>query len=173
MTEKLNLPLKTAIWSIGETRQQGRINHYANRENALGLALEYQNTPLLVFHVFKLFTTRQNCRALRFLRLVYKLRKVTTLAFIVFDWLKQHHALWPKNYIEISASMCVRINFSRGGNVEILLILLRLLTMQCKWTFIKRLTLSIPLVSAGWTSILNLLSEMFYTLSLSEMFFFS
>jgi len=24
-----------------------------------GLALEYQNTPLLVFHVFRLFTTRQ------------------------------------------------------------------------------------------------------------------
>jgi len=25
-------------------------------------ALEYQNTPLLVFHIFRLFTTRQNCR---------------------------------------------------------------------------------------------------------------
>jgi len=37
--------------------------HWANRANARGLALEYQNIPLLVFHVFKLFTTRQNCRA--------------------------------------------------------------------------------------------------------------
>jgi len=28
-----------------------------------GLALEYQNPPLLVFQVFKLFTTRRNCGA--------------------------------------------------------------------------------------------------------------
>ena len=35
---------------------QGWINH-------LGLALEYQNTPLLVFHVFRLIITGQNCRA--------------------------------------------------------------------------------------------------------------
>jgi len=34
---------------------QGRINHWANRANVRGLALEYQNTPLLVFHVFRLF----------------------------------------------------------------------------------------------------------------------
>jgi len=31
---------------------QGRINRWANRANARGLALEYQNTLLLVFHVF-------------------------------------------------------------------------------------------------------------------------
>jgi len=42
---------------------QGRINHWANRANGRGLALEYQNTPFLFFHVFKLYTTRQNCRA--------------------------------------------------------------------------------------------------------------
>jgi len=42
--------------------KQIRINHWANRANAQGFALEYQNT-LLVFHVFKLFTTRQNCGA--------------------------------------------------------------------------------------------------------------
>jgi len=36
------------------------------------LALEYQNTPLLVIHVFRLFTTRPNCRAFLLLRLVYK-----------------------------------------------------------------------------------------------------
>jgi len=34
--------------------------------------------------------------------------------------------------------------FQEGGNVEILLILFRLLTMQCKWTFTKRFTLSTP-----------------------------
>jgi len=50
--------------------------------------------------------------------------------------------------------------FQGGGNVQILLrsILCRLLTIQCKWTFTKRFTLSTPLVCAGWTSILNRLS---------------
>ena len=70
---------------------QGRINHWANRENARGFALEYQITPSLVFHVFRLFTTRRSCRAfwlLRFVR-VYRLRKLTTLGFIVFEWLER------------------------------------------------------------------------------------
>jgi len=40
-----------------------------------------------------------------------------------------------------------------GRNVEILLILFRLLTMQCKWTFTERFTLSTPLVSAGRNTI--------------------
>ena len=40
--------------------------------------------------------------------------------------------------------MGVRRNFSRGGNVEVLLIIFNLLTMQCKWTFTKRFTLSTP-----------------------------
>jgi len=35
--------------------------------------------------------------------------------------------------------MGVRRNFSVGGNVEMLLILFKLLTMQCKWTFTKAL----------------------------------
>jgi len=62
--------------------------------------------------------------------------------------LKQTAPLFlPQELDQISASMGVRINFSRGmGNVEILLILFRLLTMQCQWTFIKRFTLSTPLV---------------------------
>ena len=51
-------------------------------------------------------------------------------------------------------------------------LLYRLLTMQCKWTFRKRFTLSPPLICAGWTSILNLLSEMFSALRLSERLFF-
>jgi len=33
--------------------------------------------------------------------------------------------------------MSVRINFSRGGKVDILLIFFRLLSMQCKWTYTK------------------------------------
>jgi len=60
----------TATFSTGFI--QGRISHWGNRANALGLTLEYQNTPLLVFHVFRLFTTRQNCRAFWLLRLVYR-----------------------------------------------------------------------------------------------------
>ena len=60
-----------------------------------------------------------------------------------------------------------------GGNTEILLILYRLLTMQCKWSFTKRFRpiLSTPLVCAGWTSILKLLSEIFSTPRLSKMIF--
>jgi len=61
--------------------------------------------------------------------------------------------------------------FFQGGNVENLLMLFRLLTMQYKWTFTKRITLSTPLVCAGCTSILNLLSKMFSTLWLSEILF--
>jgi len=60
--------------------------------------------------------------------------------------------------------------FQRGQR-QILLIIFRLLTMQCKCTFTKRFTLSTPLVCAGRTSILNHLSEMFSTLRLSEMLF--
>ena len=67
--------------------------------------------------------------------------------------------------------MGVRINFSRRGNVEILLILFRLLTIPCKWTSTKRLILSTPLDCDGWTSILNLVPEMFSTLRLSIMLF--
>jgi len=68
---------------------QGRINHWANWENAQGLALEYQKTPLLVFHDLRLFNTRQNCRACWLLHLVYRLRKLSTSAFIVFEWLER------------------------------------------------------------------------------------
>ena len=43
--------------------------------------------------------------------------------------------------------MGVRRNFSRSvGNVEILLVLFRLLTVQCEWTFTTHFTLSTPLV---------------------------
>ena len=34
--------------------------------------------------------------------------------------------------------------FFQGGNVDILLIILRLLTLQCKWTFTKRFPVSTP-----------------------------
>jgi len=101
---------------------------------------------------------------------------VTTLAFIVFEWLKRfepnnttlHDLRIRSKSVHSWASAEV---FSEGDNVEILLILYRLLTMQCKWMFTKRFTVSIQLVCTGRTSILNLLSEMFSTLRLSEMLF--
>ena len=61
--------------------------------------------------------------------------------------------------------------FFQGEYVDILLILFRLLTMQCKWTFTKRFTLSTPLVCTVWNWILNLLSKMFSSLGLSGMVF--
>ena len=48
------------------------------------------------------------------------------------------------NFTALPIPMGARRNFSRGGNVEILLILFRLLTMKCKWTFTKRFSLSTP-----------------------------
>ena len=62
--------------------------------------------------------------------------------------------------------------FQAGGNVKILLILFRLLTMQWKWTFTERSVLSTALICAGWTLFLNLLSEMFSTLAIRNAFSF-
>ena len=44
----------------------------------------------------------------------------------------------------VNVAMGVRRNFSRWSKVDILLIILRLLTLQCKWTFTKRFPVSIP-----------------------------
>jgi len=46
--------------------------------------------------------------------------------------------------VVLSLTMGVRRKFSWGGNADISLILFRLLTMQRKWTYTKRLTLSTP-----------------------------
>jgi len=35
-------------------------------------------------------------------------------------------------------------NFSRGGNADILVVIFKLLTLQCKWTFTTRFTVSTP-----------------------------
>jgi len=103
-----------------------RIHHWANRSNARGLALEYQNTPLLVFHVFRLFTTRQTWWAFWLLRVVYRLRKLTTWPIFVFEWLKR---IEPKASCfatqELDRNQCIHgapPKFCQGGgNVEILL----------------------------------------------------
>jgi len=44
----------------------------------------------------------------------------------------------------VKVTMGVRRHFSTGGNVYILHIILRLLTLQCKWTFTKRCPVSTP-----------------------------
>jgi len=64
---------------------------------------------------------------------------------------------------ELDRSQCIHWRpqkyFQGGGNVEIFLIIYRLLTMPSrKWTFTKRFILSTRFVCAGWTSILNRLS---------------
>jgi len=50
-------PAPKAGLTIGQSGQM------AGASSFWGLALEYPNTPLLDFHLFRLFTTRQNCRA--------------------------------------------------------------------------------------------------------------
>jgi len=100
------------------------------------------------------------------------------VAFIVFEWLKRIEANSTTLYDPKIRSKSVHPltsaeMFPGWGKVQILLIRYRLLTMPCKWTFTKRFTLSTPCVCAGWTSILNLLSEIFSTLRLSQMLFFS
>jgi len=49
--------------------------------------------------------------------------------------------LWRILYFRSWASAEI---FPGGGKVDILLIIFRLLTMQCTWTFTKRFTLSTP-----------------------------
>ena len=44
----------------------------------------------------------------------------------------------------VKVAMGVSRKFSRGSNVDILLIILRLPTIQCKWTFTKRFPFSTP-----------------------------
>jgi len=130
--------------ALGVYIQLSRINHWgtgqmlgASRFWGPGACLSKHS--FADFSCFKLFSMRQNCRAFWLLPLVYRLRKLRTLPFIVFEWLEknwttQHHTLWPNNKIEISASMGVRRNLSREGNiVKFLLSLYRLLTMQWKW----------------------------------------
>ena len=166
--------IKTLKHNVRTTLQpayhQGRINHWANRANARGFALlgashsHNQNTPLLVFHVFRLFTMRRNCRAFLLLCLLYTLRKLT--------WTKEHHTLLPKNWLEINASTGVRRNFSSGGQRRNFAYHFQVADNVMRMDVHKTLYLFyIPLVCAGWTSIHNLLSEMFSTIRLSEMLF--
>ena len=57
------------------------------------------NTKTLLycfFHVFSLLTTCQNRRAFWLLRLVYRLRKLKTMAFIGFEWLKELNQTAPR-----------------------------------------------------------------------------
>ena len=168
----------------GNTRQQlkfkylqeghGRINHWVNQANARGLTLKYENTPLLVFHVFSLFTTRQNCRAFWLLCLVYRLRKLTTVAFIVFKWLERSEPNRTTLYDPINTSKSVHPwtsaeIFPGWGQRRNIAYTFQVADDAMQVDVHKTLYPSTPLVFAGWTSVLNLLSEMFFTLRLSEM----
>ena len=117
---------KTSAHGLSTSRKhstgslQGRNNHWANRANVRGLALGYQNAPLLVFHIFRLSITRQNCRAFWLLRLVYRSGKLVTLAFIIFEWLKRIEtnstALYdPRIRSKSVHPVDVRRTFSRVG----------------------------------------------------------
>ena len=69
--------------------------------------------------------------------------------------------------------MGVRGNFSqRGGNVEILLILFRLLTTQCKRTFTKRFTFLLH--SLFWLNLIyqSIVRSVFYTSAIRNTFSF-
>ena len=130
---------------------------------------------LMVFRIFRLLTTRQNCRAFWLLHLVYRLMKLTNLALIVFEWLKR---IEPNVTTfcdpRIKSNQCIhgrpqkifqwrqRRNFAYPFQVA---------DDACTWTFTKRFTLSSSLVCGGWTSIHNLLSETFSSFQLSEMLF--
>jgi len=106
------------------------------------------NTLLNWFFMYlRLFTTRQNCRAFRLLHLIYRLRKLTTLAFIIFERLKRIELNSTRLYDPRIRSKSVKKsgihiqkvwnlysnrrpqNVFQGGDVEIFLIRFRLLTM--------------------------------------------
>jgi len=72
---------------------QGLVNHWANRANARDLALlgvSRLNTKILLYWIFKFLGCSPRVRNVeRFDYCVYyRFRKLTTLAFIAFEWLK-------------------------------------------------------------------------------------
>ena len=82
-TETNRAPLGVGL-TIGQIGQMPGASCFWGARAFGGLELECQNTPFLVFHVFRLFTTRKDCSFLLLL-LVYMLMKLATLAFIVFE----------------------------------------------------------------------------------------
>ena len=159
---------------------QGRINHWANRANTWGLALLGAlrlnvKTPLYCFLCF--YAVHHSSNMQSFLITAYsiycRLRKLTTLAFIVFEWLTRiepnsttlndprirSKSVHPLASAEVFPGW-QRHNFAHGFQVA---------DDAMKMDVHKTLFPFYPLVCAGWTSILNLLSQMFSTLRLSEM----
>jgi len=139
-----------------------------------GLRAWIPNTPSPVFHVFRLFNVHQNCRAFWLLRLVH--RQETDNFGINRFWvtLKELNQTAPRICDPWIRSKSVHPWASAEifpmGQRRILLILYRLLTMQCKWN--ERSQNALPflpqLVCAGWISILNL----FYTSAIRNAFSF-
>ena len=95
------------------------------------------------------------------------------MAFIVFELLKELNQTAPRFTTQVlDRNQCIHgrsQKFFPGRNVEILLNLHRLLTMQCKWQFTKRFTLSAPFGLCWLNLNFQSFSEMFSTLRLSKM----
>jgi len=117
---------------------------------------------------------RQNCGDFSLLHLVYGLRKLTGLAFIVFEWLKRIEAWSTTLYEPRIRSKSVhpwaptkmfpcgqRRNyaypFQTAGNA------MQMDVHKTRYPFYQ-------LVCTGWTSILNLLSEMFSSFGYQKCF---
>jgi len=155
---------------------QGRIDHWANRANARGLALLGAlrlniKTLLYWFFMFLGCSPRVKIAELvELLRLVHRLRKLTTLQFVAFEELNQTAPRFMTQ--ELDRNQCIQVcrRFFRG-KLRNLAYLFQVADDAMQKTFTKRFTLSTPLVCAGWTSILNLLFQMFSTFRLSEMLF--
>ena len=94
--------------------------------------------------------------------------------YIVFEWqknwTKQHHALWPKNMIKISASMGARRNISRGQRRNFAYPFQ--IADEAMQTFTKRFAFSTSLVCASWISSLIFCLKCFYTSAIRNAFSF-
>jgi len=55
----------------------------------------------------------------------------------------------------VKVAMGVAVLFKEGDNVDILLVVFRLLRLQCRWTFTKRFTVSTPQKNAPWKHVLH------------------
>ena len=130
---------------------QGRINHWQIGQ-IHGASRFNIKTLFYWFFMFLSCSPRvKNCKAfsLGLLHLIYRLRKLPTVAFIVCESASDLHELnqiAPRFMTQaLNRNQCSHgrpQKYFQRGSVEISLIPFRLLTMQRKWRFTKRFTLS-------------------------------
>ena len=146
-TPKASLTWKLLVLlsELGGGNCPPRLRAWASRLNI--------KTLLYWFFMFLSCSPRvKNCKAfsLGLLHLIYRLRKLPTVAFIVCESASDLHELnqiAPRFMTQaLNRNQCSHGRpqkyFQRRGSVEISLIPFRLLTMQRKWRFTKRFTLS-------------------------------